>query len=393
MWSSPSLASSTAAQFAPGASVVEAPRIRRWRDCGYTAAITLPFALVGALAFAAPELAEPSPPPHEIDLTWDAPPECPSAEEIEARYRFLLSGPPVGDGTLVASAKVRREAAGLWVLRLTTSYGDATDSRVLEASGCGELADGVAMVFAVALEPGLDDAPDQPPFVAPPQPAAEAPTSPQVPEPGPIRPARVQKPTSTSPRPPRTMASSQLTKRSTVPAPTPFARLGVGAERGALPGAAVLPGFGLGLLWPRAQLEADVSWLAPRSFDAPVDDSSALTFNVRAQSIQGAVRGCYVLRDGAISIPLCAALEAGRTFARSRGLTTDSTLRGPWLAAGLRAALRYRWRRIGVYAAGEVLRSLVTTRLRVVQTPLFTPSALSVRGIAGVELFFLRSRP
>lgn len=368
--------------------------VRRWRDWGYTSSIVPLFAFVGALAFAAPEQPDPNlPSPHEIDLTWDAPPGCPSAAEVEARYLFLLSGPPVGDGTLVANAKVRQKATGLWILRLTTSYADASHTRVLEASRCGELADGVAMVFAIALEPGLSDTAEAP-IPTPTQQATEEPdTRPRVPKTPPSVPVRVRAPAPARPPVARTTPPVEQRERSPKVVPTPLARLALGAERGALPGAAVLPSLSLGVLWRRAQLEADVSWLAPRSFDAPVDEADEQTFRIRAQSVQGAVRGCYVLRDGAISIPLCGGIEAGRTFARSEGLAPDATLRGPWLAAGLRGALAYRWRRVGVYAAGEVLRSVVTTRLRVVETPLFTPSALSVRGIIGVEFFFLRPPP
>lgn len=352
------------------------------------------FAVVGALAAPGPELIDsnPPPPPHEINLSWDAPAGCPSAAEVEARYRSLLSGPPVGDGTLVADAKIRQETPGLWVLRLTTSYAGASHTRVLEASACVELADGVAMVFAVALEPGLSDASEY--SVPDPTPAAtpEPQPPPLVPRTRPGRATRERTP-APAPLPPVRDTPAEPHKRSSIAAPTPFARLTLGAERGALPGVAALPALSLGLLWPRAQLEADISWLAPRSFDAPVDDTDEETFGIQSQSVQGAVRGCYVLQDGALRIPVCFGWEAGRTFARSQGLLQDTTLRGPWLAAGARAALSYRWRRVGVYAAGEVLRSLVTTRLRVVQTPLFTPSALSVRGIVGLEFFFFPPRP
>ncbi len=314
-----------------------------------------------------------TPPPARIELSWDAPAECPSAADIETRYRNLLEQAPSGHGTMVANGRVWQDPQARWTVELTTVFNDASHTRRLQASRCDALGDAVAVVFAIALEPGLKMRPPNPSPPPAPSSVSIAPPPPSIEPDAPSMPAQPPAdPPPAAPQPPR----QQLRL------PPAHLRAGVGVERGAVPGAAVMPSLSLGISWPRARAEVDAAWLSPRSTRGPTGATAA------AQYVIGAARGCYLVRDRKLQVPACVGLEGGTLFGSSRGLPQDGSVRGPWVAPTVRVALARRWRRIGVYAGLELARHVIVTRLRIDDDVVFVPSAISARGLAAVEFFF-----
>lgn len=169
----------------------------------------------------------------ELELTWTAPPGCPTSSDL--RDAILRSSNGESRERVEAVARVERTEPQRWSVTVqTTRAGVASAERRLEATSCRALADATAVILALALIPERAAA-DEPATPAAAEPTPPAPALAPVPEPAPIA-----SPDRTNDRaPPRhTLAASAslATDASTLPSPA------VGA-RGALawtPGAARL---------------------------------------------------------------------------------------------------------------------------------------------------------
>ena len=76
-------------------------------------------------------------PPARLDLSWTAPPGCPTAENVHNRVDALLGGGAAGSSVadVRAAAQVERVDTGFRLL-LTMGVGSAQSSRVIEARSC-----------------------------------------------------------------------------------------------------------------------------------------------------------------------------------------------------------------------------------------------------------------
>lgn len=202
--------------------------------------------LAGALAPANPEPA--------VAFEWDAPRQCPSQEEVDAKVELGVGAPLSSDRSrrLDVIARVRRaEAEGAqptWALRIWFITDEETRRRDLENPDCDLLADAAATLVALNVEllsPRLESVPEDPP-----RETIEASADPLRSPDSPMLPAL-------PPQPP--------------PQPTHWfeGRVGGGIVVGPLPG--VGGGPALSLLWTfrgaRLELGGSVGWAAPRSVD------------------------------------------------------------------------------------------------------------------------------
>jgi hypothetical protein len=92
-------------------------------------------------------------------LSWEGPPGCPTAENVQARVDALLGG-GASAGSVAdvrASGQVERVDNGFRLL-LTMGVGDAPSSRVIEARTCDELAGAAAIAIALLARSTLEDA-------------------------------------------------------------------------------------------------------------------------------------------------------------------------------------------------------------------------------------------
>ena len=141
------------------------------------------------LAFARPAQATG---PLPIDLTWDAPAECPTHDEVMAELMRITRVKPGRSVTPIhAQAKIERIGEGRYRLQLRTQREDQTGDTDLDAATCPVLKRGVTLVLALALGDGVDlvdekappepaEAPPQPPAVAPPVPRKMPPPAPKL---------------------------------------------------------------------------------------------------------------------------------------------------------------------------------------------------------------------
>jgi hypothetical protein len=112
-----------------------------------------------------------------VDLTWNAPAECPSRDAVlDEVARVLAARKPGAPAT--ARADVTRDGRGRWHATLSVGSREARSERILEAESCPAIASAAAVIIAVAVE---GDRPEASPPVAaqstfhPPASAATAP--------------------------------------------------------------------------------------------------------------------------------------------------------------------------------------------------------------------------
>lgn len=98
-------------------------------------------------------------PAARFELSWDGPPGCPTAENVQARVDALLGG-GVSAGSVAdvrASGQVERVDNGFRLL-LTMSAGSTPSSRIFDARTCDELAGAAAIAIALLARSTFEDA-------------------------------------------------------------------------------------------------------------------------------------------------------------------------------------------------------------------------------------------
>ena len=256
--------------------------------------------LIGALAVAG----------NPIELQWDAPPGCPTADEV-AREVEGLFGEGGGKGqTVQAEAQVAREGEG-YRLELVVTTRSGRDARSIHDPRCEPLAHATALVVATLMDPiavsehieALSN--PTPPTVEPP---AEPP--PRLPEPPSIPPP------STEPPPPRATSSDRIDPR---PPPRPAFRPSL--RLGGFLGSATLPGLdgglavAVGFTRSKLRLELGASYAFPQSQPHP----ELAAVGLQLQSVTGQLRGCYVPAASRWEFPLCVAGDIGAMLGRGEG--------------------------------------------------------------------------
>ncbi|HKU39630.1 MAG TPA: hypothetical protein VJR89_15830, partial [Polyangiales bacterium] len=88
--------------------------------------------------------------PERVDLTWQAPADCPSAAEVRARIHQLVGATTANGSRLRARAVVTRNPDGRFHLRLLVEMDEVTGERHIEGRSCVDLA-GAAAVNIVLL--------------------------------------------------------------------------------------------------------------------------------------------------------------------------------------------------------------------------------------------------
>ncbi|WP_434427825.1 hypothetical protein [Nannocystis pusilla] len=348
----------------------------------------------------------------DLDIRWTAPAGCPDRAALLAGIA-RRRGRPLEPGQARVLARTRAEGPHRYRLQLELEVAGRRERRVLRASTCEALVDGVALVVALAVDgdPGAPPAganpdgpgePAEPPDPVPPDDPGTVPTPPPAvplpPQPAPSAPVSPQ-PTSPVPAPAQPPPAPRQAALQT-PAPVDlsppaarsrwrpggFLRLHGLAEVGALPGPTGGVGLAGGLLWRWFRLELHAAYLAPRRLDRP-------ELRARVSLFGFAVHGCARLGRGRLEVPVCLGLEAGALPAVA---DSGRTALGRWLAptGGVGAAVRLH-PRVALWAflqgLAAVQRGTLAVRepgpageLRVVHDP----GIASARLALGVEVKF-----
>ncbi len=96
-------------------------------------------------------------PAARFELSWEGPPGCPTAENVQARVDALLGGGASSVADVRASGQVERMDNG-FRLMLTMGVGSTPSSRIIEARTCDELAGAAAIAIALLARSTFEDA-------------------------------------------------------------------------------------------------------------------------------------------------------------------------------------------------------------------------------------------
>jgi hypothetical protein len=313
-------------------------------------------------------------------LEWNAPASCPDRADVIARigsYLPALDEPPLQ----VPRAKLRVDAsveqlADAWTVRLDMSGEHGSTERSFSASSCEELADAVALVAAVSLDPVIVAREvaenDSPPPVAAAQPVE------------PIEPAAAPEDNlEPTPSLPEFMPASDE--------PNAF------APRNFQIGLRVFGGGGYGPTTTGYAVLGAGAALFGRLWRWSLDGGGWLPRTIRTEQAAGrfsgwwlGTRGCVVPSRRTIEVPFCAGLELGQ--ARAIGVAPARNTRAanyPWIAASVSGGVTWVIiERIAIVVDAAVLVPFFSGDFRVGDQTLQRVVPIGVRASLGLELRF-----
>lgn len=302
--------------------------------------------------------------PSRVELDWQAPDACPSADTVHAEIDSLLRDAGTDDtGSARAKGRVVVDDTGQWRVSIALELDDLRTERTIEGASCEELSSAAAFIIATAIDPRVatlppPDAAEQPAVPSPPDEPEPEPKPEPEPEPQPNPSSRSDatgsrddtKPAA-SPQPPdvaRSPASSQTRVRL-----APGIRGGLGFGPNPRVGGVVGLSFAVFSRGWRAEALGTYWTPSSRLSSANVD------VGVRVQSWDVAARGCWVPAVSRVEFPLCAGLGLGAKHGAGTGdLANSRKTATPWirLLAGPGVLVRLGQR----FAAGLDVSGYVT---------------------------------
>jgi hypothetical protein len=257
-----------------------------------------------------------------VDVSWTAPGECPSSDEL--RHRVTARAP--GDAAVRARGRVEKHA-GRYRVALEITTASSRGERALDASTCDALASSAAVVIAMSVAPAAERAREE---------AAASASAPSVSSDGP--PA--------APAPPAAASAPPVPSSPERSSPAPAAgadrtarvllRAELAGDAGLLPSATVGGGVALGVvLFRDLALEANADLFATK--DGTVESSPARGASFALFTI--GARACWALTHG-IEVAPCLGVEVARIGASGFGAAkvsdADSLTWGPEALLGAR---------------------------------------------------------
>jgi hypothetical protein len=223
----------------------------------------------------------------ELALTWQAPPGCPTASDVQTQFGRLLGGDahaPSGKH-ITATITVRTPAPARWSLDLATVLDGAVGRRNLEGDSCTSVVSAASLILALMIDPAAAE-----------RVAAESAPPAKPPEP-----------------PPPAVVAAPTVAREAAPVEHPrdvigFARVFAGGVAELLPSPAAAAGIALGAR--RRRLGAELSVLATGEQRADAETGSTAGGNLRL--IVGGARACGALGGRAVVWHVCAGGELER---------------------------------------------------------------------------------
>jgi hypothetical protein len=301
-------------------------------------------------------------------LRWEAPAECPSAAQVQAKIEEHL-GAPLSTVEIAWSAAgtITRDESG-FSLALAIETPDGRHDRPLhDPNDCAVVTDAAALLIAIALDPEAAD----PATPTAEQEAVAAETRATVP---PLSPAPVSPPPRAVDRSPRV--------RGAVGAAG-------GLDLGTLPRIAPAVHGSVALLFRRARVGVVGSFGSVSHHELPRTPGAA---SVSWWSL--GVEGGPVLRARAFEFPLLFGAEAGQLHARPIDLFAPQRQRAPWAAVLVLPGAAYvpvPW--LSVVARVGVAVPLAHPRFQVEGLgEIHRPAWVALRASVGIELRFPGAR-
>jgi hypothetical protein len=254
-----------------------------------------------------------------LDLTWEAPSECPSAERIRRELERITRPRPGRQLTpLVARALITRSGMG-YHLTLETERSGALSKAQLDNPTCEPLSRAATLVLALAYGDGVDIREDEP----------EKPDASVLTSLGEgTAPSGADSNSSRSAH----AVSTALRQASLDRRPPRSRRLEIAPWVGATGTSGLIAAFALGTE-VGVQLRA-MRWLASWRVDALPQREAAKRGAVSAQlsDFSAALGGCAQAPVTTVLLATCARFEAGVLRARSEGARVDGSASPTWFA-------------------------------------------------------------
>lgn len=303
-----------------------------------------------------------------LDLTWDAPPDCPDAAAVRGRIERILRVPVSDPAGAVARGTIERRLDGRFHLAMSVRTGDLEDARAIDAASCPALGRAFAVVVALAIDPTREpDASDED------LPPAEEPVL------------------TSSPLPPAHSAKREVEGPHPSP-PSPWDSRFAAAAGGAMvwgPLPEASPALAGSLLVRidrfRVGLVGTLSLPQSPHFDAAAGATFAM-FSLGAF-------GAYMVPLGPIAIGPAANLELTHLTVRGFGIRNPWETSAVWPTGVLGGRIEARFARwFGLFARGDALVSADVPKISLATSTqgvaLHTPATWSGRMSFGAEVIF-----
>jgi len=281
-----------------------------------------------------------------LELSWQAPENCPSSEFVRAKIRELLGAAADRATGLRARGEVTL-ARNRYRLRLSLGDGGAENERALESDSCVDLAGAAAVTLALfirvelkAQEPDSNSAGGAAGTNADANAGRAGQSTPNASGAQGSTPSKPEKPGDapvTSPgdgardTTPRSTKATELRLLAQLPL--------LGLDVGVLPSPAATLGAGLGLRWGRARVLLGGRF----SFGQTARLSDDSEFGVQLRRLTAELRGCYSFELGAFELGPCAFFALDRVRARGFGPDVASAVEYRLVPGGGVGALGH-WR-------------------------------------------------
>jgi hypothetical protein len=311
-------------------------------------------------------------PEARFELHWQAPQECPDAAHVNARIGELLASSPSAGPILQADAQVERVDGRYEVELSLHTDADPLGVRTLADADCNELAEGVALIVALAVDPEL--------LAGPSEDAGETGIAGQGESQ--TRELDHREEQHVAADPPDAKVEDIEDPIEPAPQPRPPLHMGAYALAGAgliaLPGATARLDVGLLATGDHWRIELGLSsWLPRRIADA------------RYQAWSVELAGCGVPRIGIVEFPLCARIEAGAMIGQSLRPEGRRAV-APWLVAtpGVGVIVRPEPTRgmLGVSVRADAVLPLTRPAFATDEGSLLVRVGFGAQILAGLEL-------
>jgi hypothetical protein len=310
--------------------------------------------IAGALLLGSSAAAGAQPAP-TLALTWEAPPECPQRDAVEAVTRRWIaeSAEPLDPRSVEIEGRVFRQGA-VFVLDLELWSNGGRSHEQLRAQRCDTFANLVGLKVSLAAAPR--DAHQPHPAS---RPRSAIPTA-----------------AATSPSP---RDAAERAPASVVPG----LRVVFGAGFGSLPGVAAHGALYGTLVVAPFRFELGARAGLPKQVRYPDESLGAELW-----LLAGVARACWSPLTDGVELPLCAGVELGVIHAQALGLERPSQEQSLWASALLGPALRFGLAGpVSVWLELEASVALVRTHYSLSgREPLFSSDRFGGRALAGFEL-------
>lgn len=300
--------------------------------------------LAATVAGAAPNSGTPptsakSPQAARLDLTWQGPPGCPSAEQAQALIEEVVdAGPVLRLREAVRARVVLFRESGIWSATIDIEPATVHSPRRLSGEDCHSVADASAFVVAMSLDL-LDD-------------GDEVSVDPES-----------MRPQSKRPRVPQLQADTAVTRVRR--GPRTSLRVFGGASAWTLPKVGPFVGLAVAVSWQHLRLELSgahhfARWVPAPNPVEPAQGQGSPPAGANIRLSRAGVRACGLLSKGPVDLATCAGVAAGAMHGRARGLSDGRGQTRLWVGASVGPALTWHLgRRVGLWMAVDAEISLL----------------------------------